>query len=157
MMKLSVLGGFPTTTIALRGQPVTVTAISDADAAMIAGMHAAPVAPLIKDPNRGSAAPSIPNTQDADYRAKVREWNAVTDAAMVAALTDLELENVTLGVAAPTWSQCRTAEAKRAYLLAAVPVVRQGMQSSEIDAVLEAARKLTAAALDHLEQDAKKP
>ncbi len=156
-MKLSILGGFPTTTIALRGQVVTVTAISDADAMLIAGLHQAPVAPLIKDPNRGSAAPSIANLQDAGFRAKVREWNAATDAATVAALTDLELETVTLGEGASSWSRCRTDEQKRAYLLAAAPVVRQQLQSAEIDAITEAARKLAAAGSEHLEQDAKKP
>jgi hypothetical protein len=152
-MKLSILGGFPSTTITLRGQPVTVTTISDADVLLISGLFEAPVAPLVKDPNRGSAAPSIPNTQDAGFRAKVREWDSQMGAAMMAALVDLELE----GAGGSSWSQCRTVEAKRAYLLAAVPVVRGGFLPGEIEAVVKAAHRLAAAGMEQLEDDAKKP
>lgn len=158
-MRLSVLGGFPTTTITLRGQPVTVTTISDADVLLISGLFEAPVAPLVKDPNRGSAAPSIPNTQDAGFRAKVREWDSQMGAAMMAALVDLDLEEepITLGAAATSWSKCRTVEQKRAYLLAAVPVVRAGFLPGEIEAVVKAAHRLAAAGMEQLEDDAKKP
>ena len=161
MMKLSVLGGFPTTTITLRGQAVVVTTISDADVLLISGLFEAPVAPLMKDPNRGSAAPSIANTQCPVFRGKVREWDSQMGAAMMAALVDLELEGAggggTLGVGGSSWSQCRTVEAKRAYLLAAVPVVRASFLAGEIEAVVKAAHRLAAAGMEQLEEDAKKP
>ena len=156
-MKLSVLGGFPTTTITLRGQAVVVTTISDADVLLISGLFEAPVAPLMKDPNRGSAAPSIANTQCPVFRGKVREWDSQMGAAMMAALVDLELENVTLGAGGSSWSACRTVEAKRAYLLAAVPVVRASFLAGEIEAVVKAAHRLAAAGMEQLEEDAKKP
>jgi len=72
-----------TGTVRVGERIVTVRALSAVEHAAILAALPRPVAPLKKDPNKGSGAPRVPDEQDPEYLAKVEAWFATFRAAVV--------------------------------------------------------------------------
>lgn len=64
------------TTIVLRGQTLTLRALTDAQSEAVVRLFPPPTPARTRpDPSGGSLAPEIPDTTDPEYRAATNEWN----------------------------------------------------------------------------------
>jgi len=134
-----------TGTVEVRGQELSIAAISDKVLQRVAEAFAQPRAPLIKDPHKGSLAPSIVDAQDEKYRKLVRAWNVQTRAAQAVIALDLAFtfEGQSLKMSEVMGFDDAAFGVR---LQAAVEQVRNVLDTGEIDRVVEAVDELTMSA-----------
>lgn len=75
MMTLEELAGsLQTGTVSVRGKPVEIRALSDAETTRLRKLFPPPAAPLVKDPGAGSLAAKVEDLQNPGYKTAMVEW-----------------------------------------------------------------------------------
>lgn len=113
-----------------KGVTVDVRALraSELDACRAAFKY--PKAKLVRDPNKGSDAPSIIDESDPEYRAAKREYSESVAAAAVAVAVDADVK-------------CEKPAMSSEWLVAAAKYVRESLSAGAIDRIMEAVEELS--------------
>lgn len=135
MIRLEELAGsLERGTVTVRGREVEVRALSAADTDAIRQALPPPAPPMIKDPQRGSAAPRVPDHDDPGYRLALRSYGQLYQAAEAALAMGLEVEGKRPG--------------DEGYLPAAAHAVMAALSEFELERIVRRVYELGGLAAD---------